>query len=95
METVIKSIIFYYAVINIIAFFMFGSDKRKAKNSEWRISESSLIFVSFAGGAFGSLLGMQVFHHKTRKVKFQVLIPFMVIIHLALISTVFLWLDKM
>ena len=95
METVIKSIIFYYAVINIIAFFMFGSDKRKAKKSEWRISESSLIMVSVAGGALGSLLGMQVFHHKIRKLKFQVLVPLMVIIHLALVSAVYMWLSEL
>ena len=74
---------------------MFGSDKRKAKRSEWRISESSLIMVSVAGGALGSLLGMQVFHHKIRKLKFQVLVPLMVIIHLALVSAVYMWLSEL
>ncbi|MCR5149193.1 MAG: DUF1294 domain-containing protein [Eubacterium sp.] len=90
-----RSIIFYYAVINIVAFFMYGADKRKAKNSEWRISESSLIFVSVAGGAFGALLGMKVFHHKVRKVKFQIVIPLMVIIHLAAVSSIAVWMNKL
>ena len=85
MDTVIKSIIFYYVVVNLVAFIMYGIDKNRAIKKEWRISEKSLILVSVAGGAFGALLGMHVFRHKTRHIKFQLIIPLTVIVHFVVI----------
>lgn len=85
MDTVIKSIIFYYVVVNLVAFIMYGIDKSRAIKKEWRISEKSLILVSVAGGAFGALLGMHVFRHKTRHIKFQLIIPLTVIVHFVVI----------
>ena len=32
-----------------------------------RVPEHTLLAVTFAGGGVGALLGMRVFHHKTRK----------------------------
>ncbi|MBQ6230557.1 MAG: DUF1294 domain-containing protein [Eubacterium sp.] len=81
----IKSIIFYYVVVNLVAFIMYGIDKSRAIKKEWRISEKSLILVSVAGGAFGALLGMHVFRHKTRHIKFQLIIPLTVIVHFVVI----------
>ncbi|MBR1673350.1 MAG: DUF1294 domain-containing protein [Eubacterium sp.] len=81
----IKSIIFYYVVVNLVAFIMYGIDKNRAIKKEWRISEKSLILVSVAGGAFGALLGMHVFRHKTRHIKFQLIIPLTVIVHFVVI----------
>ena len=31
--------------------------------------------LAFAGGGVGALLGMRVFHHKTRKTKFRLGVP--------------------
>ena len=81
----IKSIIFYYVVVNLVAFIMYGIDKSRAIKKDWRISEKSLILVSVAGGAFGALLGMHVFRHKTRHIKFQLIIPLTVIVHFVVI----------
>ena len=81
----IKSIIFYYVVVNLVAFIMYGIDKNRAIKKEWRISEKSQILVSLAGGAFGALLGMHVFRHKTRHIKFQLIIPLTVIVHFVVI----------
>ena len=55
-----------YAVMSVIAFFLYGSDKRRARRGKWRIRESVLLSVAFFGGAVGALLGMKLFHHKTR-----------------------------
>ena len=43
-----------------------GIDKRKAVKHAFRIPESTLFIVALIGGSLGSLLGMYVFHHKTR-----------------------------
>ena len=56
----------FLAIMSVIAFILYGIDKRKAKKGAWRISEKALLFVSFFGGAAGGLLGMSVFRHKTK-----------------------------
>lgn len=51
--------------VNIVAFIMYGIDKKRAINGEWRIRERTLLLIGFFGGAVGSLVGMKVFRHKT------------------------------
>lgn len=74
-----------FAAINIVAFLTCLIDKRKAVRHRWRISESTLLLLSAIGGAFGMLLGMSIFHHKTRHIKFIILVPLFCIIWLAVI----------
>ena len=52
--------------MNIIAFFLMGIDKYKAKKHKWRIPEATLFISSIAGGSIGALLGMYTFRHKTK-----------------------------
>ena len=61
---------YYLIIINIIAFFAYGIDKRFAIKKKWRISEQTLIGLGFIGGALGAIIGMYVWHHKTKKVLF-------------------------
>lgn len=70
-----RNIIIYLCVINAIAFLLYGLDKRKAKRHKWRVPEATLLGVAFLGGSIGAFLGMQVFHHKTRKAKFYIGVP--------------------
>lgn len=68
-------IIIYLIIINIVAFGMYGIDKQKAIRKQWRIPEAQLLVVAAIGGSAGALLGMQFFHHKTRKWKFRIGVP--------------------
>lgn len=61
----------YLVIINILAFLICYIDKRKAIKNKKRISERTLLFISLIGGCFGFLLGMYLFHHKTKKLKFK------------------------
>lgn len=72
------------AVINIIAFFMYGLDKGKAKRGAWRIPEATLLGIAFFGGALGAFLGMKVFRHKTKHVQFFIGVPVMLVLQIAL-----------
>ena len=65
--------VYYLVIINILAFFIYGIDKYKAVHKHFRISEYSLFILSFIGGSIGSILGMRVFHHKTRKLLFWII----------------------
>ncbi len=69
-------------LINTISFLFYGLDKFKAIKKSRRISEKFLFGLSFMGGSLGCLLGMAVFRHKIRKVKF----------YLWNVSMLFLWL---
>lgn len=76
--------IYIICALSTAAFVMFGVDKRRAVRHEWRISESTLLMLSVFGG-IGGLLGMIVFHHKTRKWKFRVLVPAFALADMAVI----------
>lgn len=77
--------IIYLAVINVVTFFMYGIDKRKAKKSKWRISEAALFMMAVLGGSIGAWLGMKVWHHKTLHKKFRYGIPLILIVQIVLV----------
>lgn len=70
---------------NIFAFLLYGADKRKAVKHKRRISEKTLILTAFLMGGVGCLFGMAVFRHKTKHLKFKILVPLAVILNLGLI----------
>ena len=80
-----EMIILYYAVINIVAFAMYGADKYFAKKDMWRIPEKALLGVAAFGGAFGAFFGMELFRHKTKHIKFKLLIPVLMVSHIGLL----------
>ena len=71
-------------LVNIVTFATYGIDKRKAQKGRWRIPESTLLLLAFFGGAIGALMGMRVFHHKTKHLKFKILVPLFLAMQLAL-----------
>ncbi|WP_460163921.1 DUF1294 domain-containing protein [Pseudomonas sp. S2_F03] len=70
-----------YGGVSVLAFFLYWSDKRKARADTWRTPENVLHAVELAGGWPGALLAQQVFRHKTRKVSFQLLFWLIVLLH--------------
>lgn len=54
------------ALLSLVAFLLYGLDKWKAKRGKWRIPELWLLGIGLLGGGPGALLGMYLFHHKTR-----------------------------
>ena len=78
------ALLLYLAAINIVAFFLYGIDKWKARHDKWRVTEARLLSVALLGGSLGAFLGMKVWHHKTQHPKFRVGLPLIFILHLAL-----------
>ena len=76
-------IVIYLIAVNITEFLLFGIDKRKAIRGEWRVPESTLLSLAVFGGAVGGILGMKVFHHKTKHPKFYVGIPAILVMEIA------------
>ncbi|MBO5586624.1 MAG: DUF1294 domain-containing protein [Prevotella sp.] len=71
--------------VNVVAFFMYGIDKWKAKKDKWRTSEATLLWLAVIGGSIGAWLGMKVWHHKTMHKKFRYGLPLIIIVQIALI----------
>lgn len=78
----IQSFIIYLIIINIITFLAMWIDKNKAKKGKWRISESSLFILAILGGSIGGIAGMYTFRHKTKKKRFIIGIPAILIIEI-------------
>ena len=78
----VKYIAIYLVSINIIGFFIMGIDKLKAKKGMWRIPENTLFLFAFLGGGIGTIAGMYTFRHKTKKLKFTMGMPAIVILEI-------------
>lgn len=74
--------VIYLIVINILGFLIMGLDKHKAKMAERRIPENTLFMFTILGGGVGTIAGMYVFHHKTKKMKFKVGMPLVLILEI-------------
>ena len=89
-----QTIVYYLIALNIVTFFVYGIDKwhsisgtgrKKAKRTKWRIREAVLLGLAVLGGSIGALLGMKVWHHKTKHNKFKYGLPLILLAQIALI----------
>ena len=74
----------YLAVLNLITFFVYLSDKKKAEKGKFRTPEKVLLALSFFGGALGAAAAMKLCRHKTQKKYFALTAAFGLIWQLAL-----------
>lgn len=81
----LKFILIYIFIVNLLGFLIMLIDKQRAIHKEWRIPESNLIWISIFGGSIGMLLGMSSFRHKTKHKKFTVGIPFILLMQIGFI----------
>lgn len=79
----------YILVMSVIAFAMYGADKAFAVKQMWRISEAMLLLIALVGGSIGALLGMIVFRHKTKHLKFQIGVPAILLLQIVVVG--YLW----
>lgn len=86
VETVgIGKILLYFIIINVIGFLAMAIDKWKAKNNAWRIPENTLFSITVLGGGIGTIAGMYVFRHKTKKPKFTIGMPIILVLEIVLV----------
>ena len=83
----LTGILSYLAFINLTGLAVFGIDKYKAIHHKWRIRESALFAIAILGGSVGCLIGMYVFHHKTRKWTFRIVFFLSIVFHAFLMVT--------
>jgi uncharacterized membrane protein YsdA (DUF1294 family) len=80
----------WLASASVITFILYGFDKTQAVHGGIRVPEIVLHGLALAGGFPGGWAGRLVFHHKTRKRSFTIVLWISTILHLILIYWIFL-----
>ncbi|HFI0786142.1 TPA: DUF1294 domain-containing protein [Streptococcus suis] len=61
----------FLMIWNLVVFLVYGLDKGKARKGSYRISEKTLLLMTYVGGGLGAWAGGTHFRHKTQKKYFQ------------------------
>jgi uncharacterized membrane protein YsdA (DUF1294 family) len=80
----LRALLIYLLIINVVTFFAYGIDKYKARHDKWRIPEATLLLLAAIGGSIGAWCGMKVWHHKTMHKKFKYGVPVIFILQVIL-----------
>ena len=80
-------LLLYVIIVNLISFITMGIDKRKAQKRAFRIP-ATLFVLAIIGGSLGSVIGMHLFHHKTRHWYFLYGMPVILALQIILILAV-------
>ena len=93
-QTVVVIALVVIAVMNVVSFALMGIDKRRARRGVWRISEKALFLTTACFGGLGGVLGMKVFHHKTKHWYFRVFFPVLLFVQVVLLAAGAYWLYR-
>lgn len=74
-----QNFVVYLLIINAIGLSAMLIDKLKAEKGSWRIPEKTLFTITLLGGGIGTIAGMYLFRHKTKKLYFTIGFPVIVI----------------
>ena len=85
----LKWIGLWVLALSILDFALMGADKGRARRGAWRVPEKTFFLVALLGGSPGAILGMRLFHHKTRHWYFMWGLPAILIAQLALAIGIF------
>lgn len=66
-----KILFLWLVAVNVLTYFVFWLDKRRASKDGRRIPERELLLWSLAGGSLGGLIAMRRLRHKTQKRSFK------------------------
>ena len=77
-----KLCIIYLVSINLALFIAMYLDKQRAIQRKWRVPEKTFWLLAMVGGSLGGILGMNIFRHKTKHLKFKYGFPIVLIIQI-------------
>lgn len=83
-----KFLLIYLSIISVISCIITIYDKVCAIREKWRIKEFTLLLFSAIGGSISMFLTMLVIRHKTRKAKFMIGIPVIIILQIIIFIVV-------
>ena len=84
-----KLLYLYLLIVNAATFLLMLVDKQNARKNRWRIRERTLLLWAGLGGSLGAVMGMQLFRHKTKHIRFSIGLPVMLAVHIILLILIF------
>ena len=87
-QSIILVLMAVLIVLNLVSFALMGIDKRRAQRGAWRISEKALFLTTACFGGLGGVMGMRLFHHKTKHWYFRVFFPAMLAAQIVILAIV-------
>ena len=82
-------LVIYISIINIISFLVMYYDKKRSIKHKWRVPESRLFLYASIFGSLGIWIGMYIFRHKTKHVRFVLGVPIILVIQLIILYMLF------
>lgn len=61
----------FYLTLSLVCFVFYAVDKSAAVAARWRVPETTLLLLGFAGGWPGAIVAQQMLRHKTKKASFR------------------------
>ena len=74
----------YWGLISLVSVVVCGWDKRQAQKGGRRVPERTLLLLCAMGGSAAFWAAMYRFHHKTRKPKFYLGVPAILMVQIGL-----------
>ena len=71
----------YVAAINLLTFWNYSMDKRRAGDGQWRIPESRLHLLELMGGWPAAYAAQQWLRHKSSKLRYRITFWCIVVLH--------------
>lgn len=81
----------WWGIISLAAIILTVWDKAIAGRGMRRVPERTLMWVGALGGAEAMFVTMKLIRHKTLKPKFMVGLPLLILLHVVLVTLVWLW----
>ena len=85
MNQVQIGLLIYWTLISLISVAVCAWDKHRAKKGGRRVPERTLLVLCALGGSAAFWAAMYLFHHKTRKPKFYLGVPAILIVQGAVV----------
>lgn len=80
MSLFFNILIIYLMIISLIAVVVTIYDKVQAVRGKWRVKEKTLLLISALGGSVSMLVTMLIIRHKTKHIKFMLVIPAIILV---------------
>lgn len=93
-KTILLVALTVLTITNFVSFWLMGHDKKCARQGRWRVPEKTLFLATALFGGLGGVLGMKVFHHKTKHWYFKVFFPVLLVVQVALLVAGVYWLYR-
>ncbi|MDG2032021.1 MAG: DUF1294 domain-containing protein [Phycisphaerales bacterium] len=93
-DRVLMVLALWYLGWSLLAFIVFGVDKRAARKGRRRVPERRLHLLELLGGFPGALLAILLFHHKSSKPRFLVVTVLAVLGNLAALFMIWYFLSR-